>query len=61
MDENENLECLDSHQGGCKGEVEYRPAMSPTGKWFPRCESHFEARLATQSRIVRTYGGRMFY
>lgn len=55
------MECLDNHQGDCGGEVEYRPAMSPTGKWFPRCDAHFAARLETQERIVRDYGGRMFY
>lgn len=57
---NENLDCLD-HSDACKGVVELRPAMSPTGRWFPRCEEHFDRRLREQERIVRTYGGSMFY
>ena len=58
---NEEIECLDSYQGGCAGEVDYRPAMSPTGKWFPRCDAHFEQRLATQERMSREYGVPMYY
>ena len=56
----ENMTCLEENNE-CRGEVEPRPAMSPTGRWFPRCEGHFEKRLEEQERIVRTYGGRMFY
>jgi hypothetical protein len=58
---NEELICLDAREDNCEGEVDYRPAMSPTGKWFPRCEKHLTDRLATQERIVRDYGGQMFY
>ena len=54
-------ECLDSHMGDCEGMVEYRPAMSPSGKSFPRCAGHFEARLVTQERLSRDYGVPMFY
>ena len=57
---NDEIECLDNNDE-CKGTVEYRPAMSPTGRWFPRCDKHFADRLKTQERIVRTYGGSMFY
>lgn len=56
-----DIECLDSYQGDCDGLVEYRPAMSPTGKSYPRCAKHFDARMTTQRRIVRDYGGQMFY
>lgn len=58
----ENIECLDSYDGiGCEGEVEHRPPMSPTGRWFPRCEKHFEERFAKQEQTVRRYGGQHFY
>lgn len=62
----ENLtyeDCLnfDPCNGDCVGPVEYRPAMSPTAKWFPRCERHFEERCETQRGVVRRYGGQMFY
>lgn len=58
---NEELECLDSYQDECEGEVDYRPAMSPTGKWFPRCEKHLADRIKTQERLSRDYGVSMFY
>jgi hypothetical protein len=54
------LECLDGPDG-CKGAVERRPAMSPSGRRFPRCDAHFRERMTTQRRISRTYGTRMFY
>ncbi len=57
-------DCLDAHGDDvseCNGAVDYRPAMSPTGKWFPRCEKHYEARYETQRGIVSRYGGQMFY
>lgn len=53
--------CLDEWRGGCEGEVEYRIPMSPTGKWYPRCEKHFNERLDTQERLSRTYGTRLHY
>lgn len=53
-------ECL-NFGSECEGQVEYRPATSPTGKQFPRCEHHFAERLKSQERIVRDYGGQMFY
>lgn len=52
--------CLDGPVD-CDGEVEYRPAMSPTGKWFPRCDKHFAERLDRQRDIVSRYGGSIFY
>lgn len=56
------MECLeDNGKGTCAGEVQYRQAMSPTGKQFPRCEKHYRDRLTEQERIVRTYGGKFFY
>ncbi len=57
-------DCLDYREVDpdyCDGPVEYRMAMSPTGRSFPRCDRHFEERYATQQRIVRNYGGQMDY
>jgi hypothetical protein len=48
-------ECLDADHGGCNGEVEYRPAMSSTGRSFPRCALHFEWRLEQQREIEARY------
>ena len=49
----EDLSCLD--RGGrseCFGPVEWRTTPDRTdGKHFPRCEAHFEARLAESARI----------
>lgn len=51
------LECLDEHNGPCTGPVEYRYALSATGRSFPRCEAHWEKRLDEQERIMQRYGG----
>ena len=51
----EVLECLDDNRGGCEGPVEYRMAISGTGKSFPRCDRHWELRLIEQERIDRMY------
>lgn len=48
-------DCLD-FGAGCHGAVEYRMALSGTGRSFPRCEKHWEERLDEQERIDRTYG-----
>lgn len=62
MNNNEEMTCLDSREGEtCEGPVELRPAMSPTGKWFPRCEAHLRARIKTQERLSRDYGVPMHY
>lgn len=59
----EPLACLDAgaDPSGCSGQVEPRWPMSPSGRWFPRCERHFELRLAEQARISASYGVPMFY
>lgn len=49
------LECLDDHDGQCHGPIEYRMALSATGRSFPRCEHHWIKRLDEQDRINRTY------
>lgn len=52
----EVLECLDSHADDkCRGAVEYRFALSATGRSYPRCAKHWDARLREQERINRTY------
>lgn len=38
------LKCLE-RSPACAGPVEYRHALSGTGKPFPRCEHHWSARL----------------
>ena len=55
-EDDEGLECLD-HDEHCAGRVEYRHALSATGKSFPRCEFHWEERLESQAEIQRKYGG----
>lgn len=52
----EALSCLDA--GGstpCHGAVEYRMALSATGRSFPRCQAHWEIRLMEQERINAAY------
>jgi hypothetical protein len=39
----------------CEGAVEYRFALSPTGRQFPRCDHHWALRLNEQERINATY------
>lgn len=53
----EPLECLDSgrEDDPCEGAVEYRMALSSTGKSFPRCDHHWEVRLETQQQINERY------
>lgn len=51
----EQLECLDRHDGKCRGVVEYRYPLSSTGKSFPRCDGHWDKRLKVQEGIDRRY------
>jgi hypothetical protein len=46
--------CLDG-PSGCRGPVEYRMALSSTGRSFPRCEHHWDLRLDEQERINERY------
>lgn len=56
MQIDETLECLDDYgDGECAGPVEYRMALSGTGRSFPRCEKHWQERLGVQERINRDY------
>lgn len=51
----EDLDCLDGPHG-CEGAVEYRTPLSGTGRSFPRCERHWDQRLAKQDEINQRYG-----
>lgn len=48
-------ECLDGPSERCGGAVEYRMALSASGKSFPRCDRHWSERLKEQERIDRDY------
>ena len=52
-----NPECLDAgmYPDDCDGEVEYRMPLSGTGRSFPRCEKHWDARLIRQQEINERY------
>jgi len=52
--EGDEPECLDANDD-CQGRVEYRMALSSTGKSFPRCELHWGLRLEEQDRINERY------
>lgn len=47
--------CLDGHKSECSGPVQYRMALSASGRSFPRCDGHWKLRLAEQERIDETY------
>jgi hypothetical protein len=49
------LECLDGPDG-CRGEVEYRMALSPSGRSFPRCSGHWDRRLDEDERQTERLG-----
>lgn len=51
----DELTCLDRHDGECSGPVEYRAALSGTGRPFPRCDAHWDRRLTRQEEINRRY------
>lgn len=51
----ESLLCLDRHKNDCRGTVEYREPLSPTGIPYPRCDLHWSERLEIQDGINRRY------
>lgn len=51
----EEPECLNGPTG-CSGTVEYRLALSPSGRSFPRCEGHWLKRLDTEQHSVKVHG-----
>lgn len=48
-------ECLNFEPAECRGTVEYRMALSMTGRSFPRCDKHWQQRLDEQERINERY------
>ena len=55
LNTNQRPKVDDYGDGICEGAIENRMALSSTGKSFPRCEKHFEARLKTQDEINERY------
>lgn len=57
MARTDQLECLESgnDHDPCRGAVEYRMALSASGKNFPRCDHHWSKRLTEQERINQDY------
>jgi hypothetical protein len=49
------LRCLDGGRGDCKGPVELRAPLSPTGVPHARCDKHWEWRLEKQEQIDRDF------
>jgi hypothetical protein len=49
------VECLNSHDGSCKGAVEYRMPLSGSGKSFPRCDKHWSDRLDLEQGLRERY------
>lgn len=49
-----HADCIDGPDD-CRGNMEYRHALSGTGRSFPRCDHHWELRLDEQERIDRDY------
>ena len=43
------LECLDG-PGDCRGLVEFRMPLSPSGRAFPRCDHHWSLRLDKEEK-----------
>lgn len=50
----EPLTCLEDGDG-CSGLVEYRMALSGTGRAFPRCDKHWQERLDWQEQHNKKY------
>lgn len=55
IEDDEEPVCLDHDPFTCKGAVEYRMALSPTGKSYPRCAFHWAKRLDEEERIRDRY------
>jgi hypothetical protein len=51
----DTLECLDAgrEDDPCEGAVEYRHALSGTGRSFPRCARHWEENSRVAPAIGR--------
>jgi hypothetical protein len=51
----EELECLNAGGDNCVGAVEYRMALTTSGKPFPRCEKHWLERLKQHEKDQEKY------
>lgn len=53
----EDLECIGSVPDGstCRGPVELRWPLSGSGRWFPRCEAHWDERLRVEEELRARY------
>ena len=53
-----HIDCLDDHgQGECSGPVEFRTTPDRDDfRSFPRCEAHFDKRLAAAERTADLRG-----
>ena len=50
------MECIQRHDGKCVGPTEMRDSPDrDDGKLFPRCEYHWEKRLASAQKHMRKY------
>ncbi|HTE67056.1 MAG TPA: hypothetical protein VK736_12475 [Candidatus Binatia bacterium] len=47
-------ECINGPEG-CAGTVEYRMPLSGTGQPYPRCDSHWDARLQMEEQLQERY------
>lgn len=64
MSENEFLthsDCLDFDPNDqianpCSGKVEFRMPLSPSGRAFPRCDKHWDERLAKEEEANARLG-----
>lgn len=51
----QELDCIQDYDGGleCDGPVEYRMALSGSGRSFPRCGKHWSERLNLEEELHR--------
>lgn len=51
-----SADCIDHRGEGCEGAIEYRMALSATGRSFVRCDKAWSDRLDTEEQTRRRYG-----
>lgn len=54
IEEVDEIECIEDGLE-CGGHVEYRMALSPTGKCYPRCDTHWTKRLDVEEGLRERY------
>ena len=50
-----DIECMNDIDGNCAGAIEYRYALSGTGRSYPRCDLHWEQALDRAEEINNRY------